>query len=214
MREDLRAYIDKLFADAPNSRKVLDLKEELLSDLTAKYDDLIAQGRSEEDAFKIAVGSIGDVNELIKGIENDKIYNYARQESDRRRSALFVSTAVALYIIAIIFPILLQNAYGAVGMFCVAAVATALLIFNAMSRPKYYKADDTFVEEFKEWKYNSNSNHQVYRAICSALWPLIVALYFLISFLFNCWEVSWIIFIIGVAVQNIIKFALEMRHQK
>jgi len=222
MNENLRVYIESLFDTAPKTGRVRELKEELLSDLTAKYDDLVAQGRSEEEAYKIAIGSIGDVDELIKNLENDKIYNYARQESDRHRSAMIVSTAVGLYIIAVAVQILFamigdcyshSDFYAEVGcvlMFVIAAIATSMLVYNAMSRPKYHKADETIVEEFKERKNVSSESNQIYRSISSAMWPLIVAVYLLISFFFNSWAYSWIIFIIGASVQNILKLAFEM----
>ena len=219
MKENLRSYIEQLFATAPKTSKVRELKDELISNLTAKYDDLIAQGRSEEEAYKIAIGGIGDVNELIKGLENDKIYNYARQESDRRKSAMYVSIAVGLYFIGLAVQILfavvdgLSPEIGCVVMFVIWAIATSLIVYNAMSRPKYHKADDTIVEEFKERKQTSSESNQIYRSISSAMWPLIVAIYFIISFFFGSWAYSWIIFIIGAAVQNILKLALEMRKQ-
>jgi hypothetical protein len=217
MKENLRKYIDNLFAQAPNTPKVMELKEELLSNLAAKYDDLITQGRSEDDAYKIAVGGIGDVNELIKGLENDKIYNYARQESDRRKSAMLVSIAVGLYIISIASVILctmipaVGPEAGAVVMFIIAAIATSLLVFSAMSRPKYRRSDNTIVEEFKEWKDTNNQNRQLYRSVVSAMWPLIVVIYLILSFVFGSWAYSWIIFLIGVALQHIIKLVFEMR---
>jgi hypothetical protein len=217
MRENLRSYVENLFAAAPQTGKVLELKEELISNLTAKYDDLIAQGRSEEEAYKIAVGGIGDVDELIKGLENDKIYNYARQESDRQRSAIIVSTAVGLYIIAVAVQILfgvvdgLSPEIGCVLMFVIAAIATSMLVYNAMSRPRYRKTDDTLVEELKERKNASSESRQIYRAVSSAMWPLIVAVYLLISFFTGAWAYSWIIFIIGAALQNILKLAFQMR---
>jgi hypothetical protein len=217
MKENLRKYIDNLFAQAPNTPKVMELKEELLSNLAAKYDDLITQGRSEDDAYKIAVGGIGDVNELIKGLENDKIYNYARQESDRRKSAMLVSIAVGLYIISIASVILctmipaVGPEAGAVVMFIIAAIETSLLVFSAMSRPKYRRSDNTIVEEFKEWKDTSSQNRQVYRSVVSAMWPLIVVIYLILSFVFGSWAYSWIIFLIGVALQHIIKLVFEMR---
>lgn len=220
MNEELRSYVERLFAAAPRTAKVNELKEELISNLTAKYSDLVSQGRSEEEAYRIAVGGIGDVNELIRGLENDKIYNYARMESDRRRSAIIVSAAVGLYIIALAVQILcavvpfLGGALGCVLMFVIAAVATSMLVFNAMSRPKYHKADTTIVEEFKEWNQQNGERHRIYRAVVSAMWPIIVAIYLLVSFFFMAWAYSWIIFIIGVAVQNILKLTIEMGKSK
>lgn len=215
MREKLRAYIEDLFSKYPSTHKIMEFKEELLSNLTAKYDDLIAQGRSEQDAYTIAIGGIGDVDELIRGLENEKVYNYARQESDRRKSATIVSISVGLYIVSVAFVVLFSMVpgngpeIGVVLMFLTAAIATGLLVFNVMSRPKYHKADDTIVEEFKEWKHSSNQDRQFYRSMNSAMWSIIVAVYLIVSFVFGAWAYSWIIFIIGAALQNILKLCLE-----
>lgn len=217
MKEQIRAYVEQLFSTSPDTIKIRELKEELISDLTAKYDDLVSQGRSEEEAYKIAVSSIGDVDELIKSYENDKIYNYARRESDRKRSAIFVSLAVGLYIIAVavqIFFAMFEGNYPIIGtvlMFIIAAVATGIIVYNAMSRPKYKRSDDTIVEEFKEWKHTSSEQFQIYRSVTSVMWTLIVAIYLIISFVFVGWAYTWIIFIIGAALNNIIKLLFQMR---
>ena len=44
MRERLRAFMDELLKDIPKSRKVLELKEELIGNMEERYDDLIRQG--------------------------------------------------------------------------------------------------------------------------------------------------------------------------
>lgn len=42
MNERLRNKVDELFVNAPRTRRANDLKEELLANLTDKYNDLIA----------------------------------------------------------------------------------------------------------------------------------------------------------------------------
>ena len=44
MRDKLKQHIDTLFASAPQTEAARELREELLQNLTDKYDDLIAQG--------------------------------------------------------------------------------------------------------------------------------------------------------------------------
>ena len=46
MNEKLRRYIDDLFANAPSTVRAVELKEELYQNLTDKYNDLIAEGKS------------------------------------------------------------------------------------------------------------------------------------------------------------------------
>ena len=61
MREQLRAYVQHLFdraADTPRNRELL---EEILQNTLDRYDDLVAQGTSEADAYQQAVSQIGEV---------------------------------------------------------------------------------------------------------------------------------------------------------
>lgn len=219
MRDEIRSYVMKLFEGAPDSVKVHELKEELISNLMAKYDDLISDGRSEEEAYKITIGGIGDVNELLRGLENDKIYNYARRDAERRKSALIVACAVGLYIIAFAVQLLfgvfggICAEIGTVLMFVIAAIATAMIVYNALSHPKYRKSDDTLVEEFKEWNHSNAEYEQIERSILSALWSIIIVVYFLISIYFNGWSYTWIIILIGIALHNILKLVLQIRRK-
>ena len=217
MQNRLRQYMDSLFEEAPKTKRVVELKEEILQNITDKYNDLLSEGKSEEAAYNIAVASVGDVSGLIQELKAAE-YPACRQAGGEdlargnRRSALFVAAAVALYILCIIPPILWEeDAIGPVLMLIMAAAATALLIYNSMAKPKYIKADDTVVEEFKEWKENSKRNKKAYNAISSALWVLTVAVYLAVSFLTMAWHITWIIFLIAAAVDSIIKAVFDLR---
>jgi len=65
MTEKIKTYIDDLLKDAPRTRRVVDLQEELLSGCLDKYADLTASGVNPEEAYDTVISGIGDVNELI-----------------------------------------------------------------------------------------------------------------------------------------------------
>ena len=71
MRDKIEAYIEELFGKAPNTPQTRDLKEEILSNTLEKYEDLLASGTDEESAYKSAISSIGDIDELIKEYAGD-----------------------------------------------------------------------------------------------------------------------------------------------
>ncbi|SMC88890.1 permease prefix domain 1-containing protein [Papillibacter cinnamivorans] len=210
MKDKLRAYIDSLFSDAPKTRKAYELREELLSNLNAKYDDLISRGYSEEEAYQAAVAGIGDVSELIAALGGGDVFG-GPDERQRKKSAMMVALAVMLYIVAIVPVILFHNLAGVVSLFVIGAAATGILVYNAMTQPRYYRADETLVEEFKEWKSANNDRIRLQKNISAALWPLIVVCYFFISFIYTAWAWSWIIFILGAAIDKIIKLVLELK---
>lgn len=202
MNEKLRNYIDALFEKAPKTVRAVELKEEMFQNLTDKYNDLIAQGKSEEAAYNIAVASIGDVDSLIAGLSGER---NVESEEGRKRSALLTAVAVALYITCAVPVILLQNTTGVILLFVFVAIATGLLIYNGVTREKYVKADDTMVEEFKAWKQNSRQKDQAANAVIGSLWLIAVCVYMLVSFATGAWHLTWIIFLITAAVASIIK---------
>lgn len=210
MIQQIRIYVNELFADAPQTKKAAELKEEVCSNLIDKYVDLTGRGMSEEEAYKAAIASIGDIDELFKMLEQED-----EDPASRRKNALLVSIAVMLYIISVV-PLFIANTVGydeelgLVAMLAICAVATGLLVFNYMTRPKYRRLDDTMVEEFKEWKQQRKKDNGTFGAISGALWTIIVAIYFLISFGLGIWHVSWIVFLIGIAIQQIIRAVMQL----
>ena len=202
MNEKLRHYIDDLFANAPSTVRAVELKEELYQNLTDKYNDLIAQGKSEESAYNIAIASIGDVDSLITGLAGEK---HPENHKSKQRSAIIVAIAIALYILCPVPVILIQNEMGIMGLFLFVAVATALLIYNGVTRERYVKTDDTMVEEFKEWKQNNKQKNKASEAIIGSFWLIAVCVYIVVSFMTGAWHITWIIFLIAAAIASMIR---------
>lgn len=219
MNDKLYRYVNNLFEDAPKNKKTYDLKEELLSNLDAKYTDLMSDGYPEDEACNIVISSIGDVDELINRLNSPDEVNSDLIDERKKKSALLVAVAVGLYILSpcfvIIFDILsLDENLGVIPMFICIAIATGILIYNGMTSPKYLKKDETLVEEFKEWKAANSENVRIKKSITSAMWITIVAIYLVISFYFNAWSFSWIIFVIGAAIDQIISVAFDLKKRR
>ena len=202
MNEKLRRYIDDLFANAPSTVRAVELKEELYQNLTDKYNDLIAEGKSEESAFNIAIASIGDVDSLITGLSGEK---HVVNDKAKKRSALLVAIAISLYILCPVPVILLQDEMGVLVLFLFVAVATAMLIYNGVTRERYVKSDDTMVEDFKEWKQNNKQKNTASEAIVGSFWLIAVCVYIVVSFMTGAWHITWIIFLIAAAVASMIR---------
>ena len=219
MNDKLYRYVNNLFEDAPKNKKTYDLKEELLSNLDAKYTDLMSDGYPEDEACNIVISSIGDVDELINRLNSPDEVNSDLIDERKKKSALLVAVAVGLYILSpcfiIIFDILsLNEDLGIIPMFICIAIATGILIYTGMTSPKYLKKDETLVEEFKEWKAANSENVRIKKSITSAMWITIVAIYLVISFYFSAWSFSWIIFVIGAAIDQIISAAFDLKKRR
>lgn len=216
MEDKLREHIEQIFSTVPCTVKAVEMKEEILQNLIDKYHDLIAEGKNEQAAYNIAVASIGDVNELLGSLKSPADAAAApvtaqQTSQSKRRGALLTAIAVALYILSPVPCILLQDGIvGPVLLFVMVAAATGLLIYKSMTKETYVKKDDTMVEEFIEWKQQNDSKKALTKALSGILWTLVVVAYFIVSFTTGAWHVSWIIFLVGAALESILKTAISL----
>ena len=220
MEDKLRRYVDGLFARTVPTKKAVELKEEMLQNLHDKYNDLLTEGKTPEAAYNIVIAGIGDVGVLLSGLEIEApdSEEYLEYETSRRVSAMFTAIAVMGYILSVLPLILISMFNGSAGarigvpvMFVMIAASTGLLVYNNMTKPKYIRGSATMVEEFRKWQTDSHDMKSLRRAVSSALWAILVALYFIISFWTFAWHLTWIIFILGAAVEAVINifFALK-----
>ena len=221
MKDKLRKHVDGIFEETTPTRKAVELKEEMIQNLEDKYKDLISEGKTPEAAYNVAIAGIGDISGLLKELEDEAKMNpwqKIENEAANKRSAMFTSIAIMMYILSalplVFLSIINSRAMLVIGiptLFIMAAAATGLLIYNTMTKPRYEKESDTMIEEFKEWKSENKELKTMRSAISSALWTTIVVLYFIISFTTGAWYISWIIFIIGAAVESFINIFMAMR---
>lgn len=73
---DLQNYVDGLFRHQPATPETEDLKEEIVSNMMAKRDDLIAQGMDAERATQKAKESLSAVDFLIDGNQLTDVGKY------------------------------------------------------------------------------------------------------------------------------------------
>ena len=73
---DLQKYVDGLFRHQRLTPEVKDLKEEILSNMIAKRDDLLAQGLSAEKATEKAKESLSAIDYLIDGNQLTDVGKY------------------------------------------------------------------------------------------------------------------------------------------
>ena len=74
MKNRIKNHIDRIFASAPDCERTREIKEEMVANVSDRYDDLLNEGRSAEEAYDIAISGIGDISELVREIkkENDE----------------------------------------------------------------------------------------------------------------------------------------------
>jgi len=223
MEDKIRSHIDNLFAETTPTKKSVELKEEMIQNLHDKYNDLISEGKTDEAAYNIAVAGIGDISGLLAELEKDMTNNEPKiyeTEATRKKSAMLTAIAVMMYIVCIL-PIIIMTMvnfrYSAeIGiplMLLMIAGATGLLIYNSMTKPKHHSSD-TMVEEFREWQSDDKDRKAMRKAVSSALWSIIVALYLIVSFATFAWHITWIIFILGAVVESLMNVFFTLKKGK
>ncbi len=207
MREQLIKYVDLLFAGAPEAG---DVKQEILQNTLDRYDDLLAQGKTPQAAYSLAITGIGDVNEILAAQPEQQPTAVAVSErsvpSWRR---IMKAVAIFLYIICPIPMFVLSEigmaTIGLCGTLSIVAVATALIcIAGAGGRRK--------PSEKRQKK--STPDQALKDAIESILWAVGICIYLVISFLTGAWHITWVMFLIIPATEGLIKAVLDLREAK
>ncbi len=214
MEYRIKAYVDELFENAPKTQRAYELKLELAQNLLDKYHAMISEGKSEEEAFQLTISNIGDMGEVFKELY-DPPYVPAGpvpQMSFEKKRAALTAAAIMMYILSVVPLIILSSLgifeiLGVILLFFMIAGATGLLIYANMTKPK--AADPYAVNSAAQEEGGGDSRkRQLLKAFRSAYWPLVLAVYFLLSFLTGRWGITWIIFLIAPALETMLKVLL------
>lgn len=217
MNTRIKQYVDSLFQDAPKTRRIYELKEEIFLNINENYNNLIEMGLDEESAYNKSISNVDNIDKLIQ----DNYFFIKEEREYKKKSALIIAIAVAMYILCTV-PLIILGTLGGdtfailgVGiLLSMIAVATGLLIYNSNTKPRYIDIDDELYEEFKEWKSEKELDRDGERSILSVVDSLTVVIYFIVSFYYGNWGVSWVIFLIGVSIKKIIRAYFDLKETK
>lgn len=122
-------------------------------------------------------------------------------EKGRRKSALIMAVAICLYILSVIPFFIFDNEKIMLPLFfTIIAVATMMIVFAALSKPKAIKKT---IQQTKDDK--------LYKQITSILSGIILILYMLISFATGAWNITWLLWVIYAIICQIIKLVFMLK---
>ncbi len=220
MNEKIYNYVNVLFTDIPRSKKTEDLKEEILSNMSERFEDYIQKGKTENQAYSLVISSLGDIDEMLAEVmPNDEFYEGA--DYFRNRNAILTAIAVSMYIIGAAFLIglgamaifLNENTYAFAGliiMLIIIAVSTGALIYKNMSTPLEYKE---FKREKKNIKLHSSSKHgNRIEKITEIYWIIVTFVYLVLSFITGLWAITWLIWILASIFPIILNLIFDKKY--
>lgn len=210
MREQLISYVELLFA---GSVGLDDMKQEILQNTLERYDDLLAQGKTPEAAYRLAISGIGDISELLGAEENAAAapvaaaHTPANKTNDSPAKRIWKALAIFLYILSAI-PLFVLDwigmpELGLCGTIAICAVATAILIIiGAIDSSKEEKKAPAEKEEKR--------SNPLYKAISSLVTTIGIIAYFLVSITSGAWYITWVIFPLIGAVNGLVKAIFDL----
>ena len=209
MNKKVKNYVDVLFCDIPRTKKRQELKEEVLANMSERFDEYILQGKSENQAYTQAITDLGDIDEMLSGLTPERELK-PQIDTYRVRRARNTAIAVSMYILGVIMLIGLggipsvlglgrwEEIGGVIGLLfllSLSAGATALLIYTNMSVPQdvapFLREDD---DDEKIFRGDSSKRALIYSSILKLYWLAVVAVYLVISFATFAWGITWIMF--------------------
>ena len=131
MREKLKSYVELLFAGTTGTEE---MRQEILQNTLDRYDDLIAQGKTPEEAYRQAVAGIGDIEALLGKQKNPtpsaEMPKTAYVSMGKR---ICNAVAVALYILSPVPLFLLQNTLETLGLCCLLGMVACGVAIQVMA---------------------------------------------------------------------------------
>ncbi|MCR4558188.1 MAG: DUF4097 domain-containing protein [Saccharofermentans sp.] len=153
----IRNYLDNMFRNLPNTEEVRRAKAELLQMMEDKYEELISEGKTENEAVGIVISEFGNLDELAESLgiseavtENpdeakpmlsmDRVKDYLSMISTR---SILTPLGIALCIFSVAMNIVAEVAglpeeiLGVGGMFGAIGVAVGLFIISGIKNKEY-----------------------------------------------------------------------------
>ncbi|MCR5383410.1 MAG: DUF4097 domain-containing protein [Saccharofermentans sp.] len=154
----IKNYLDNMFRNLPNTEEVRRAKAELLQMMEDKYEELIGEGKSENEAVGIVISEFGNLDELAESLgiseavtENpdeakpmlsmDRVKDYLAMMS---KHSIYVPLGIALCIFSVAFNILADiipglnlEALGVSSMFLAIGGAVVLFVLSGIKKKEF-----------------------------------------------------------------------------
>lgn len=83
-RGDIRMHVEHLFEGRTLTKETIELKEEIYGNLVARYEDYVAQGMTDDEAFRRTCEAVGSLDDVLggEGEKDEEPQDAAADQSD------------------------------------------------------------------------------------------------------------------------------------
>lgn len=175
--EAIRNYLETMFAQMPNTPDVRRAREELLAMMEDKYNELIAEGRSDNEAVGTVISEFGNLSELAESLGISYVFNESRNTQGRKpadmeeiesyietgiASAVIISAGIFFCIICVCFPILLGSlpVIPTLMFFVSVGLGVLLIVYGSGMKKKFrHLFTGEYYLDYAATKYVTDQQH-------------------------------------------------------
>lgn len=166
--DTIKTYLDSVFLAVQSTPEMQQLREELLLNMEDRYEELKAQGKSENEAIGTVIAEFGNIDELLEELNWRKEYHEETGQElpeitmgealefldIRRKNGAYIGIGVMLILFGLGFTVLVTETFrssfaemlGLTGLFLAIAIAVGLFISAGMAMSRNNKQlDDRFI---------------------------------------------------------------------
>ena len=202
--ETIRTYLNNMLAAYPKTPELMRMKEDILSTMEDKYNELKAEGKTENEAVGIVISEFGNIDELMQEM-NVQPENLGRLPAvdmatamdfvaAKKQQSRLVSTGVLLCILAhTVFMAIADRPgerTGFLGLLCLflfIAVGVGLFIFSGFQteRFKFMEGQVYIPADVKEYAFQQQQRHRTGRNIGMLVGIMLFFLSLIVFFLLS-----------------------------
>lgn len=154
--ETIKNYLEGMFASLPNTPEVLKAKHELFQMMEDKYNELIEEGKNDNEAIGVVISEFGNLDELSESLGIKEVTDeyqltecriIGRDEATdyvnaKRKQSIGLGLGILLCIVSVIAPILsgafsFHDVIGACLMFIIVAIGVIFIVLSNVSLKKW-----------------------------------------------------------------------------
>ncbi|MGL4335882.1 MAG: permease prefix domain 1-containing protein [Turicibacter sp.] len=200
----ISSYVENMFYCLPHTDEVIQVKETMMVNMEDKYTSLLAQGKTDSEAFLLVVSEFGSMEELCQEMNwnvnstptnpSPNLKMTEDYEAFRKKFSIGMAIGVGLCILACAVMVLLTEIFnvpesiGTTVFLCLIAIAVIDFVYFGIQSEKY---------ESHQKKSPPKQQDSRAEALQGIIMISCTIVYLIIGFVYTAWHPGWIIFPIG-----------------
>lgn len=215
MNDKIRNYVDGYFKAIESSKQLTELKEEITTNITARYNDYISSDLNQEEAFDKATVEFGAINELIADlVSQEKELNHELLQKQKENLSLFSTifwpVIVIIYYVLSLPLNLLVFSWIIWPLSVPVYMAVAWKIAPDMKSSWFIQSKDVENEKLDYIRLTPEvrAKKKKIKDFTNFSFFVLFIIFIILGFLTGAWYLVWIIFPLAIIVIKLVKVFL------